>query len=180
MTEKPISKTPVPARNSTLSRKDGLLLLLVMAGLILIGIVFSVLINWFDIDNKVDVANYPGSEKASLTAKGTTFIENKYTSDKPISDYYKVRLTPDSCKTVLDYYHNEAAKSGWNIEKQGISAGVNVLVDSYRKSSKALFIYCTPGSQQLAQNADNKNLIVTLASDSVLDLNPSTGGSLPG
>lgn len=173
MTEKPTSRATMPARRRAATKKEGLIILLALVGLVIIGVAFSMIINFFEVDNKVDLANYPSSEKANLTAKGTSFIEDKYTSDKPSSDYYKVRLTADSCQMVLQYYRTEATKNGWSIQKQGESEGANGQVDSYRKSSKGLFVYCMPGSEQLVQNAGSRNSIIILTSDSVLDLNPS-------
>jgi hypothetical protein len=173
MTEKPTTRATAPARRRAATKKEGLIILLALGGLVLAGVAFSMLINFFEVDNKVDLANYPASEKASLTDKGTSFIEDKYTSDKPNSDYYKVRLTADSCQSVLQYYRTEAAKNGWTMQKQGDAEVANGQVDSYRKDSKGLFVYCMPGSEQLVQNSGGKNAIIILTSDSVLDLNPS-------
>lgn len=178
MTQKPALKASLPPKQPSQSRKDALLILLALAGLVIAGIIFSRLVSSLELDNKVDVPNYPGSEKASLTAKGTRFIEDKYTSDKPSSDYYKVRLTSDSCNTVLGYYRTEAVKSGWSIDKQDGSDGPDVPVDSYSKSAKGLFVYCIAGSEQLAQDAGSRNIIILLTADSVLDLNPSFYGKV--
>ena len=146
-----------------------------MGGLLIVGVAGSMLINWLALDNKVDVPDYPGSEKATLTTKGTAFIDNKYTADKPGSDYYKVMLTADNCEKVLSYYSTEAAKKDWIKENQDSSAEANILADSYKKTSRGLFIYCVPGVEQLAQNAGSNNIIVILTAGNVIELYPSTG-----
>ncbi len=166
-------QTPIPPGRTRVA-KSNTKAFIFLGVIVVLGLAITILIVFFDIDSKVDVPNYPGSEKASLTAKGTSFVESKYTSDKPTKDYYKIGLTSDSCETVLRYYRTEAGKSGWGIEKQNGSAGTNVVVDSYRKSAKGLFVYCAPGSEQLVQNAGSKNTVIITAADSILDLNPGS------
>jgi hypothetical protein len=164
----PLETTVVAERNYR--RSKGNLPAFIFLGVILaLGAGIAVLIIFFDIDNKVDVSNYPGSEKAALTVKGTRFIEDQYTSNKPSSDYYKVSLTGDSCETVLKYYRSETGKHGWTAQRQGDTASAG-LVDTYSKNEKGLFVYCIPGSEQLAQDAGSKNLIILATADSVLKL----------
>jgi hypothetical protein len=168
MAESPLSKAPT--RTIRNPKKDLIGLAVGMAVLVAIGVGFSMLINFFDLDNKVEAPNYPGSEKASLTPKGQGFIEDKYINSKPTKDYYKIMLTADSCETVLNYYRTEVSKNGWKLENQEGVTGSKAVLNSYSKDSKGLFVYCVPGSEQLVQNDSGKNSIILTTADNVIKI----------
>lgn len=163
-----IVQTPEPPTTTT--RKDGMRIVALLMGVVLLGIGVSLMVNLLELNSKVDVADYPGAEKGSLSAKGKSFVNDKYTSDKPNSNYYKVRLTADSCQDVMAFYRGEATKGGWTTDGAIIPLGENILKDSYRKNGKGFFVYCAANPEQLAENAGSKNTILLLAADRVLEL----------
>ncbi len=166
MTESPLSKTAT--RTVRNPKKDLVALAVGMALLVAIGVGFSMLINFFDLDTKVTAPNYPGSEKASLTSKGQSFVDDKYLKSKPTKDYYKVMLTKDSCETVLNYYRTEVNKDGWKFENQEDIIGSKTILNSYSKDSKGLFVYCAPTSEQLIQNDGGRTSVILTVADNVI------------
>lgn len=170
MTSPHPTETPFLVSGNRRRKKSNLPAFIFLGVIIATGVVITLLITVFDIDNKVDVPPYPGSEKGTLTAKGLSFIESKYTSDKPTSDYYKVRLTTDSCENVLNYYRTEAIRQGWTAETQNKTSGAKIVGDSYSKNAKGLAVYCAAPSEQLLQNDGGKNSIILATADSVLKL----------
>ncbi len=164
------AEAPVSSGRTRRSKKSNVPAFIFLGTVAAIGVFLAVLIIVFDVDSKLDVPLYPGSESATLTDKGLRFIESKYTSDKPSTDYYKVRLTADSCDTILNYYYTEASKRDWTIEKQDTTSVGKVRVDSYSKNDKGLFVYCAPASEQLVQNDGGKNSVILTTADRVLKI----------
>ena len=71
----------------------------------------------------------------------------------------------------MKFYRTDAVSHGWKAENQDKTNAGKVLVDSYSKEPKGLFVYCAPSSEQFIQNDGSKNSVIIATSDTVLKIN---------
>ncbi len=131
---------------------------LIIAGVIVLLVVVGGVLGVLGFLSNVEATDYPESTRASLTDKGTTYVNSLYDNNKSDNDNRKIFLTGDTPAAVFKYYRDDLTSKGWKFEKEGVLN--QITANQYSKSNDLLIVLAGSGSQDLVKDAGSKNFII--------------------
>lgn len=148
-----------PARRK--SGRGGLIAVGVIGLIIVIAVVLGVL----GVFNNVEATDYPGATKASLTDKGTTYVNGLYDNNSSDRDNRKVFLTRDTPEQVFQYYKTDLTKKGWTFDKDGQLDGI--AGSQFKKSGGLIIVLAGDPSQGFIKDEGTQNFIIVVTGKNV-------------
>ena len=138
---------------------------LIAVGVIVLIIVVAGVLGVLGVFNNVDATDYPGATKATLTDKGTTFVNGLYDNNSSDRDNRKVFVTNDTPDQVFQFYKNDLTKKGWTFDKAGQLNGV--AANQFSKNSDLLIVIAGGPSEGLIKDEGTQNFIIVVTGQKV-------------
>lgn len=138
------------------SNRGGFIALGVIGVIIVAVVVMGVL----GVFNNVDATDYPGATKATLTDKGTTYVNSLYDNNSSDRDNRKVFLTPDSPDKVFAYYKTDLVKKGWTFDTDGKLDGI--AASQFKKNKDLIIVLAGSPSEGFIKDQGTQNFIIVV------------------
>lgn len=154
-----------PAQVARPARKKGgpggIIALVVIV--VIVGV--AVLLGVLGVFNNVDAADYPGATKATLTDKGTTYVNGLYNDNSSDRDNRKVFLTSDTPDKVFQFYKDDLTKKGWTFDKDGQLDGI--AASQFSKNKDLIIVIAGGPSEGLIKDEGTQNFIIVVTGQKV-------------
>jgi hypothetical protein len=164
-TGQPYPPAPYPGQVARPAKAKGGRGGLIAVGVIGLIVVVALVLGILGVFNTVEASDYPGATNASLTDKGTTYVNGLYNNNSSDRDNRKVFVTRDTPDQVFQFYKSDLVKKGWTFNKDGQLDGI--AASQFSKSGDLIIVIAGGPAEGLIKDEGTQNFIIVVTGKDV-------------